>query len=434
MSKVNIFWFRRDLRLDDNRGLFDALSQSFPVLPTFIFDTNILDRLEDRDDARVGFIYQQLVSINKALKNVESSVLIKIGDPLEVFQQLSEEYDLNAVYTNHDYEPYAKERDSMVANFLKEKDVNFYSFKDQVIFERSEVVKPDGEFYKVFTPYKRVWLSTLSDEHLNSYPSEDLLSNFIKNRFDVPSYDALGFKVNHNIKIPSIAISDEIISSYDQTRDFPGDEQGTSRLGVHLRHGSLSIRKLMRKALDLNETYRDELIWREFYMMILDHNPHVVDQAFKPKYDRIEWSNNEDYFEKWCLGLTGFPIVDAGMRQLNQTGYMHNRLRMITSSFLTKVLLVDWRWGEAYFARKLLDYDLSANNGGWQWAAGTGTDAQPYFRIFNPDLQVKKWDPKKVYLNQWIPELTSEEYPSPIVDYKSAKEKALFEYKRALDG
>jgi deoxyribodipyrimidine photo-lyase len=431
MKKITIFWFRRDLRLEDNTGLYYALQQETNVLPLFIFDRVILDDLEDKKDARVSFIHDQIQELKSQFEEKGSTLLVKYGKPDEVYEELFKEYNIESIYTNRDYEPYAKKRDKAIEELAKKNDATFLSFKDQVIFEPGEILNGSGEFYKVFTPFSKVWLQKFEEtnvEVLSYFHWKNLLETKPEKLI---SLDDMGFE-RSEIEIPSSNADEEIIRHYDQTRNFPAKD-GTSRLGIHLRFGTISIRKLALKAAGLNETYLNELIWREFYMMILAYNPQVVDKAFKPAYDQIPWRNNEKEFEAWCKGKTGYPIVDAGMRELNTTGYMHNRVRMIVASFLTKHLLIDWRWGEAYFAKKLLDYDLSANNGGWQWAAGTGTDAQPYFRVFNPESQTEKFDKDLNYIKKWLPEYGTESYPKPIVDHKFARQRALDTYKKALD-
>ena len=432
MDKITLFWFRRDLRLEDNTGLFYALQQEKNVLPLFIFDTNILDKLEDKADARVEFILDQIQSLKQKLEEKGSSLLIQHGKPEEIYPKLVEEYQIQSVYTNRDYEPYAKNRDQKIEKFLKSKSIEFFTFKDQVIFEPGEILNGSGEFYKVFTPFSKVWLEKFKESKIEVLKDPNWKNLFSTKSLPDFSLEKMGFKPTE-IKIPSKMADEDIIQHYDKTRNYPAKEKGTSRLGIHLRFGTISIRKLAKKAFELNETYLNELIWREFYQMILAYNPQVVDKAFKPAYDAIPWRNNEKEFQAWCEGKTGYPIVDAGMRELNTTGYMHNRVRMIVASFLTKHLLIDWRWGEAYFAAKLLDFDLAANNGGWQWAAGTGTDAQPYFRIFNPESQTEKFDKDLKYIKKWVPELGTKDYPKPIVDHKFARERALETYKKALD-
>jgi deoxyribodipyrimidine photo-lyase len=431
MQKISIFWFRRDLRLDDNAGLYHALKKGLPVLPIFIFDKNILDRLEDKKDGRVEFINQSILNLNERLKEIGSSVKVFYSTPEIVFKELVKEYTITAVYTNHDYEPYAEERDSAVKDFLNKNKIEFKSYKDQCIFEKDEVTKDDGKPYTVFTPYSRKWKLRLTDFHVKPYPNKKYFANFLKTKsFNVPTLKELGFEKS-GLEFPLTNISNSIITNYKEQRDFPAIK-GTSKLSLHLRFGTVSIRALAKQALVLNETWLNELIWRDFYMMILYHFPHAAKNSFKPQYDRIEWRNNEVEFKAWCEGKTGFPIVDAGMRELNATGFMHNRVRMIVASFLVKDLLIDWRWGEAYFAKKLLDFDLSANNGGWQWAAGSGCDAAPYFRVFNPTEQTKKFDPKYEYIKKWVPEFNTSSYPKPIVEHASARLRVLAVYKEAL--
>ena len=428
---VNIFWFRRDLRLDDNTGLNAALRGGLPVLPVFIFDRNILDELEEKKDSRVDFIHQALEEMQATLSETGSTLDVRHGFPVDVFTQLTREYQVSEVFTNHDYEPYARERDKEVKDFLQSCGIGFQSYKDQVIFEKDEVVKDDGDPYTVFTPYSKKWKSRVKDSTFNGYKTEKLIGNFFQQpKKEIPSLATMGFKSSGN-SFPEKQFNEELIRQYDKLRDIPSAE-GTTRLGVHLRFGTVSIRKLASIARNLNEVFLNELIWRDFYKAILWHFPQVVSQSFKPEYDAIRWRNNEKEFQAWCEGKTGYPIVDAGMRQLNETGYMHNRLRMVTASFLTKHLLVDWRWGEAYFAKKLLDYDLAANNGGWQWAAGTGCDAAPYFRIFNPYLQAKRFDPDLLFIRKWVPELEEMSYPAPIVEHKAARERCLAAYSAAL--
>ncbi|MBN7815382.1 cryptochrome/photolyase family protein [Algoriphagus pacificus] len=431
MKKITIFWFRRDLRLEDNTALYYALQQEENILPLFIFDRNILDDLEDKADARVEFIHDQIKKIKSDLEDKGSTLLVKYGKPEEVYEELFREFNIQAIYTNRDYEPYAKKRDKAIEKLAKEKGAVFLSFKDQVIFEPGEILNGSGEFYKVFTPFSKVWLEKFKENTIEPLSYFHWKNLFPSKPFELISLEKMGFKESE-IKIPSSNPDEEIIKHYDKTRNFPA-KNGTSRLGIHLRFGTISIRNLALKAASLNGTYLNELIWREFYMMILAYNPQVVDKAFKPAYDQIPWRNDEKEFKAWCEGKTGYPIVDAGMRELNTTGYMHNRVRMIVASFLTKHLLIDWRWGEAYFAKKLLDFDLSANNGGWQWAAGTGTDAQPYFRVFNPASQTEKFDKDLKYIKKWVPEYGTENYPKPIVDHKFARERALDTYKKALN-
>jgi len=428
---VNIFWFRRDLRLDDNAGLYHALKSAKPVQPIFIFDKNILDELEDEADARVQFIYDALLQLQSILEKKGAMLDVRYGTPKEVFSDLLNEYSIDSVFTNHDYEPYARKRDEEIKVLLEKKGVSFHTYKDQVIFEKSEVVKDDGKPYTIFTPYSRRWKSIANDFYYSSYPNKKYFKNFYKQKAQsIISLDKMGFSPVDR-PFPSKEWKAEIIKHYKEQRDIPSIH-GTSRLSVHLRFGTISIRELAREAGAINETFLNELIWRDFYQMILWHFPKVVTNAFKPEYDAIQWRNNEKEFEAWCNGQTGYPIVDAGMRELNETGYMHNRVRMIVASFLTKHLLIDWRWGEGYFAKKLLDYDLSANNGGWQWAAGSGCDAAPYFRVFNPYLQTQKFDPELKYIRKWVPEFEEFTYPKPIVEHDFARKRCLEAYAVAL--
>ncbi|HUQ64976.1 MAG TPA: deoxyribodipyrimidine photo-lyase [Flavitalea sp.] len=429
---MNIFWFRRDLRLDDNAGLYHALKQGKPVIPVFILDTNILDDLEDKDDARVNFICGALSELNEQLIKFNSSLHVYHGDPETVFKDIVTKFQVEKVFTNGDYETYATERDNTIRNLLAQKGITFHSYKDHVIFEKNEVVKDDGSPYVVFTPYSRKWKFLLNDFYLRAYPTEKYFNNFYRcSPLVVPSIESIGFSESR-ITIPGKEVGDVIFKNYKNARDYPG-EQGTSRIGIHLRFGTLSIRQLARQVRETSEAYLNELIWRDFYQMVLFEFPHVGrGAAFKKEYDQIEWRNNEDEFLLWCKGETGYPLVDAGMRQLNATGFMHNRVRMVTASFLTKHLLIDWRWGEAYFARFLLDYDFASNNGGWQWAAGSGCDASPYFRIFNPTAQAKKFDPELKYINKWVPEINSFQYPAPIVAHEFARERCLSVYSKGL--
>lgn len=431
MEKINIFWFRRDMRLDDNAGLYHALKKGIPVLPIFIFDQNILNKLEDKKDARVEFIHQAIIKLNENLKELGSSIKVFFSTPEKAFRELVKEFNVESVYTNHDYEPYAIERDSTIKQHLGKYGIGFKTFKDQCIFEKDEVIKDDGKPYTVFTPYSRKWKLRLTDFHVKPYPNKKYFSNFYKTKaLEVPSLKELGFEKS-GLEFPSTTISKSIVTNYKEQRDFPAIK-GTSKLSVHLRFGTVSIRALAKQALLLNETWLNELIWRDFYMMILHHFPHAAKNSFKPQYDKIEWRNNESEFKAWCEGKTGFPIVDAGMRELNATGFMHNRVRMIVASFLVKDLLIDWRWGEAYFAKKLLDFDLSANNGGWQWAAGCGCDAAPYFRIFNPTEQQKRFDPEFTYIKKWVSEFGGKDYPAPMLDHASARLRTLEVYKQSL--
>ena len=429
-TKLNLFWFRRDLRLIDNHGLYEALQSELPVLPIFIFDTNILDKLENKEDKRVDFIFQALEKLNEYLEKQGKSIQIFYGKPLEIYENLSQQYEIGNVFCNEDYEPYAIKRDQEIADFLASKNINFYQFKDQVIFQKDEIVKADGKPYTVYTPYSRQWLLKFNDQNLEFFASEKKLDNLLNIEKQNITLENIGFKkTNYLFENPKINL--EILEKYHETRNLPTKE--TSQMSVHLRFGTISARKLVKLASELNDnTYLKELIWREFFMQILWHFPKVIHHSFKEKYDNIAWENNEELFQKWCEGKTGYPIVDAGMRELNETGLMHNRVRMVCASFLTKHLLTDWRIGEAYFAEKLMDYDLSANNGNWQWSAGSGCDAAPYFRVFNPEEQQKKFDPKFIYIKKWVKEFGTSAYPKPIIEHKFARERALKRYKEGL--
>jgi len=432
MVTVNIFWFRRDLRLNDNAGLYHALKGGIPVIPIFIFDKNILDKLEDKADRRVEFIHAALEEIQEGLCAIGSSLEVYYGTPIEVFKELLSKYKIEKVFANHDYEPYAIDREMAIEKLLKEYGAPLITCKDQVLLEKSEVMKDDGKPYTVFTPYSRKWKSILTDFHLKSYPTIKYYHNFYKQSpRQIPALSFMGFLAVDK-PFPQKALKEELIKKYADQRNFPAID-GTSKLGVHLRFGTISIRELANKSKDLSETYLNELIWRDFYHMILWHFPKVgMGKAFKQEYDGINWRKDTGEFESWCNGQTGYPIVDAGMRELNATGFMHNRVRMIVASFLSKHLLLDWRLGEAYFAQKLLDFDLAANNGGWQWAAGSGCDAAPYFRIFNPRLQTEKFDKQLKYIRHWVPELDSFDYPKPIVDHDYARKRCLEVYSQAL--
>ncbi len=424
-KKVTLFWFRRDLRLTDNRGLHEALKSPFPVLPLFIFDTEITDELPS-DDARISFIYDSINALYSSLNAHGINICCKQGNPISVWKKLLHTFDIKAVYANEDYEPYAIQRDDRVKSVLAEQGVPFHLYKDQVIFAKNEVLKKDNTPYTIFTPYKNKWLERLANHSVPTYPISNW-SNFVKLRFDLPALSELGFK-RSSIKIRPYKL--ERLDNYGEVRNFPA-LSGTSHLGPHLRFGTVSLRDILLQ-LKSNETFVNELIWREFFMQILYHFPNVVEHNFKRKYDCINWRNNLEEFDKWKHGLTGYPMVDAGMRELKNTGYMHNRVRMVVASFLCKHLLIDWRWGETYFAKKLLDYELSSNNGNWQWASGTGCDAAPYFRVFNPTTQIKKFDPELKYIKKWVPELDTFDYPPPIVEHNFARKRAIKAYKEAL--
>ena len=430
---VTIFWFRRDLRLNDNVGLYEALRGDHTVLPIFIFDSDILEKLPE-DDARVTFIHDTLQNIQSTLKEEHnSSIAMFHGKPIDIFKHLVDSYDIGAVYTNHDYEPYAKARDEKVASFLNENHIEFKTFKDQVVFEKSEIVKKDGKPYMVYTPYMKLWKATFRTLDFKDFPSEMILKNLIPTT-NLPnlSLSDIGF-IKSQQEIKPYLVTSSLIQNYEATRNFPSQDS-TSKLGPHLRFGTVSIRKMVKKAIaEKNEIFWQELIWREFFTQILWHFPYTKNDSFKAKYDRIEWRNNETEFKAWCEGKTGYPLVDAGMRQLNETGFMHNRVRMLVGSFLCKHLLIDWRWGEAYFGEKLHDYDMASNVGNWQWVAGCGVDAAPYFRIFNPTTQIQKFDKDLNYIKQWVPDFQELTYPMPIVDHKFARERCLETYKTALN-
>lgn len=428
-----IHWFRRDLRLEDNAALYYALKENKKIQPIFIFDKNILDKLSNKNDARVHFIHQQLNRLQHELLEIGASLWVFYGNPLEIYSQLISRYSITKVYANRDYEPYALQRDKLLFDFFESHNISFIGKKDHVIFEKNEVTKDDGKPYTVFTPYSKKWKSKLSDFYLKPYPTLNYSANFQKgdDLYPLPALNEMGFE-STEIDFPSVNLDRIIIEKYAEQRDIPSIN-GTTKLSLHLRFGTVSIRALAKNGLDVNEKWLNELIWRDFYQMILWHFPYSVEGAFKPQYDFIEWRNNEDEFKCWCDGNTGYPIVDAGMRELNATGFMHNRVRMIVASFLTKHLLIDWRWGERYFAEKLLDFDLASNIGGWQWAAGSGCDAAPYFRVFNPYEQTKKFDPNHIYIKKWVPEFQELTYPKPIVEHVFARNRVLAVYKKALN-
>lgn len=431
-SKINLFWFRRDLRLDDNAALFQALNEQLDVLPIFIFDRNILDQLEDRSDKRVQFIHRVLHEIQKRLVSNGSSLLTFYEKPIRAFESILQSYDVQTVYANHDYESYGIQRDEEIRSFLEKKGIAFHTCKDIVVFEKTEVTKDDGNPYTVFTPYSKKWKIRFQQNQPANFDSASLLHRFIRTSpFQIPSLESMQFQ-SSDFAFPTEIASDALMVDYAKKRDIPA-LPGTSRLGIHLRFGTISVRKLALNAASISETFLNELIWRDFYHMILWNFPHVrAHKAFRPIYDNIEWRNNEQEFERWCQGNTGYPIVDAGMRELNSNGFMHNRVRMIVASFLCKHLLIDWRWGEAYFSQKLLDFDLAANNGGWQWASGSGCDAAPYFRIFNPTLQTQKFDQDHAYIKKWVPEYQELTYPAPMVIHEFARNRCLEVYKKAL--
>lgn len=431
-----VFWFRRDLRLNDNRGLKAALTSGLLVLPIFIFDQEILNKLEDKDDARVTFIHRALKELDADLRAAGSSLHVYTGKPVHVFKTLISEHEIKSVYTNRDYEPYAIERDGKIKSLIESGGVEFFAFKDQVIFEENEVTKDDGKPYTMFTPFSKKWLAALTPADLKSEKSEEFTEHFARVKGgSIPTLKQLGF-VETEIPLPPVrpTIEAKQIAHYEETRNIPGNEKSTTRVGLHLRFGTVSIRDMVKQAQkSANKTWLKELIWREFFMQILWHYPPVVKGAFRPEYDKIPWRDDKEDWKAWVEGKTGFPIVDAGMRELNATGFMHNRVRMIAASVLVKHLLIDWKRGEAYFARKLLDFELSSNNGNWQWVAGSGCDAAPYFRVFNPELQQKKFDPKFEYIKKWVPEYGTSKQLEPIIDPTTARTRVLRAYKNALN-
>lgn len=429
--EIAVFWMRRDLRLHDSAAFHHALKSGLPVLPLFIFDWNILHKLEERADARVQFLHKELQEIKKTLRKAGSDIEIRYGKPENVWKEITDTYRVKAIYTNNDYEPYARERDAKTAETAAEKGIAFHSFKDHVIFEKDEILKDDGDPYVVYSPYSRKWLKAFPEKDTAPYSCESHFSQLLKiETADPPSLEEMGFS-SFDFTYPSREIDTDVVKNYADMRDLPG-KKGTSRISMHLRFGTRSIREVTAVAVKHSDSWLNELIWRNFYQVIIWHFPESATRAFKPKYDRIPWRNDTAEFEAWCEGKTGYPIVDAGMRELNETGFMHNRVRMVTASFLTKHLLIDWRWGEAYFAKKLLDFELASNNGGWQWAAGSGCDAAPYFRVFNPESQMKKFDPEKKYIRKWVPEFQDSDYPDPIVPHKESRERAISTYKSAL--
>jgi deoxyribodipyrimidine photo-lyase len=430
MERINIFWFRRDLRLHDNTGIYHALTSGLPVLPVFIFDKDILDKLQNKSDRRVTYIHNHLQKINSELRNYQSSLRTFYAKPKEAFEQLFKSYDVKCVYTNNDYEPYAITRDAEIEALCIKYGVEFKRFKDQVIFEKSEIVKNDESPYTVFTPYSKKWKQKYFESPVESFNTKKHFNNFLKEQFDLTLLKQIGFKENQSC-LNSLNAQNDTLVKYHLSRDFPAEDK-TTHVSLPLRFGTMSIRQLAKKASELNEKYLNELIWREFFMQVLWHYPQVESRPFRKKFENVEWNQNENEFEKWCKGETGFPIVDAGMRELNETGFMHNRVRMITANFLTKILFMDWRWGEVYFADKLSDYELSSNNGNWQWSAGSGCDAAPYFRIFNPTLQTNKFDSQYKYIKKWIPDFNEKKYLKPIVDFNAERSRSLLKFKKAF--
>ena len=432
MNKINIFWFRRDLRLYDNHGLSKATHDNLKVIPIFIFDTTITSLLAS-NDRRINFIYDNLLDIDSELnKKYKSNLNVFQGKPYDIFKNLIENYSIKNVYTNNDYEPYAINRDESIKELLSNNGINFKSYKDQVIFEKNEIVKDDGNPYVVYTPFMKKWKTKLNED-ITLLDEKKILNNFyqeaISNLLKLSDY---GFLENKS-KIEAFKLNKEIVINYAERRNFPY-LNSTSKIGPYLRFGSVSIRKIVSGLMRgfKEDTFLKELIWREFFMQILYHFPHTAKDSFKSKYDKIVWLNEEKAFESWKNGNTGYPLIDAGMNELNLTGFMHNRVRMITASFLCKHLLIDWRWGEKYFAEKLNDYEMASNVGNWQWASGSGVDAAPYFRIFNPHTQILKFDNKREYINKWV-DVNSSDYPNEIIEHKFARDRCLNTYKKYLD-
>ena len=432
-NKLALFWHRRDLRINDNHGLIKALTSGHKIIPIFIFDTTILSKLKS-EDQRVIFIHQQIEKIKTDYQSFDSDLLVYYGNPIELIPQIAKEFTVQKVFTNRDYDPQAIQRDTEIFEILNALSIEFIGSKDHVIFEKNEVVKDDGKPYTVFTPYSRKWKATLTSQHLASFDTRSHVSNLqpFDHKTPLISLNEMGFDGIETVEFPKNTVQEQIIEKYSEQRDFPAIN-GTSRLGLHLRFGTISIRELATYAKNTNETYLNELIWRDFYQMIIYHFPHSAENSFRPIYDNIPWENNEHFFKAWCEGKTGYPMVDAGMRELNATGHMHNRVRMVVASFLTKHLLIDWRWGATYFAEKLLDFELASNSGGWQWAAGSGCDAAPYFRIFNPALQLDKFDKKLIYVKSWVPEYGTAQYVKPIVEHSVVTKRTIAVFKETLN-
>jgi deoxyribodipyrimidine photo-lyase len=465
----SLVWFRRDLRDYDNAALYHALKSSKNVYCAFVFDTAILDKLNDKADRRVEFIWESVRELKASLQEHGSDLIVLHGNAGDEIPKLANTLLVNAVFTNHDYEPSAIARDTNVAEKLNISDIAFHHHKDHVIFEKDEVLNLSGRPYGVFTPYKNMWLKTVNDFFVKAYPVDAYLKNLAKLKVSqLISLGEMGFKRTNlsNMRLPTgmqggLTLFDDFkerLSHYKDARDFPAIK-GVSYLSVHLRFGTISIRHLAREAMQAAntgaQTWLSELIWRDFYVQILHHNPSVaVGKAYKTEFQALNFPNNPVLFQAWCDGKTGYPLVDAAMQQLNTTGFMHNRLRMVAASFLVKDLLIDWRWGERYFAEKLIDFDLSANNGGWQWAASTGCDAQPWFRIFNPITQSERFDAQGKFIRKYVPVLAKcndkeihapwlipplrlqelnisigNDYPAPVVDHATQRQKALVLYK-----
>ena len=426
-----IFWFRRDLRLDDNHALFKALKSGYDVLPIFIFDSNITNKL-NQNDHRLNYINNILDGLNKKLSKNKKKIYIYKGDPIEIISKLIIKLKIKEIYLNKDYEPYARDRDDKIEKLCVANNVSYNSFKDHVIFEEDQIVKKDGTPYVVYTPYSRKWIEKFQSNQVDSYPSELNLDGLLdSDKIREVNY-LMDFEKNI-INPKTYKLDKDLIDKYEETRNYPALDS-TSRIGVNLRFGTVSTRKIVKTSSERsNNTFLKELIWREFFIQILWHFPHTTEKPFKEKYERIEWRYNMDDFKLWCDGKTGYPIVDAGMNQLNKTGFMHNRLRMVVGSFLCKHLLIDWRLGEKYFADKLFDYEQASNVGNWQWVAGCGVDAAPYFRIFNPEEQQKKFDKELQFIKKWIPNYNKDNYINKIVNHKFARERCLNTYKKALN-
>ena len=432
------------MRLHDNRTLLAALDSGLPVLVAFLFDQDILDRLDNTKDRRVSFIHHEALKLKAELQEVGGDLLAAHGNPTTVWANWIEQLSKNGlkvreVHVGRDYEPYAQERDRQLSHWFDEQGITFKGTKDSVVFEKNEVTKDDGKPYTVFTPYSKKWRKALQpSDYACAHSAERLSQQQLIGigemmQQQVPTLEEMGFENvwKEGGLIPPTIVEDQLLKAYGEQRDFPS-VPGTSRLSVHLRFGTVSIREALRQGLATSEKWTTELIWRDFYQTIVYHFPHSATDSFRPAYDAIPWLNDEEQFEAWCQGKTGYPLVDAGMRELAQTGFMHNRVRMVVASFLCKHLLIDWRWGERFFARHLLDFDLASNAGGWQWAAGSGCDAAPYFRVFNPTSQLQKFDKDLIYVRKWVPEYGTSLYPEPIVDHAVARVRAIETYRSVL--
>jgi len=427
--KITIFWHRRDLRFADNAGLAAALQSGHPVLPLFIYDQTILEKLPP-DDARLTFIFDQVERLAHEAREAGGGFLARYGKTEAVFEALLKAYDVAAVYTNEDYEPYATERDAVIAKLVEKHGAEFKAFKDQVIFAKDEVLTKNGKPSKVFGAYSKAWQAKVTPDDFKPHPSARLfkkenLASPQKGDASRPTLKEMGFERHEQWTPPAHLPPAKVVENYDQVRDLPAEKRGTTRLSVHLRFGTVSIRQLMQQAQELNNKLLNELIWRDFFMMLLWHFPNTATEAYDPKMRHLPYRDDEAQYRAWCEGRTGYPLVDAGMRQLNATGYLHNRARIATAGFLVKQLFIDWKLGEHYFSEKLLDYDMSNNVGNWQWMAGTGAVAAPWFRVYSPDSQQQQYDPDYEYVKQWVPEFGTDKYPAPIVDHKFGRERAL---------